>query len=139
MVSGFLFGELVSRLYPIGNFLNGVRAPSVSVFSVCISRPSTEVPAYIYLFIGQPVTLSGDSIKKSFAVEYGKGMRIDDVWQRGTRRRWIQESSNSNNGGIPTAIRRDEKQGNGGIPRSNSRDKCKQNNNGKRQSKQLYQ
>ncbi|KAK4005258.1 hypothetical protein OUZ56_006972 [Daphnia magna] len=28
MVSGFLCGELASRLYPIGNFLNGVRAPS---------------------------------------------------------------------------------------------------------------
>ncbi|KAK4035625.1 hypothetical protein OUZ56_027712 [Daphnia magna] len=33
MVSGFLCAELASRLYPIGNFLNGVRAPSVFVLS----------------------------------------------------------------------------------------------------------
>ncbi|KAK4008481.1 hypothetical protein OUZ56_013620 [Daphnia magna] len=112
--------------------------PECQRFSVCISRPSTEVPAYICLFIGQPVTLSGDSIKKSFAVEYGKGMRNDGV-----------DSVEHGVGGsrrAATATMVELQQQSAGTrnkamagPRSDSRNKCKQNNNGKRQSKQLYQ
>ncbi|KAK4017818.1 hypothetical protein OUZ56_033656 [Daphnia magna] len=33
-VSGILCGELATRPYPIGNFLNGVRAPSNKVILV---------------------------------------------------------------------------------------------------------
>ncbi|KAK4015273.1 hypothetical protein OUZ56_030256 [Daphnia magna] len=56
-----LFKDLLNLYVGDCRLRNLSLTPECQRFSVCISRPSTEVPAYIYLFIGQPVTLSGDS------------------------------------------------------------------------------